>query len=92
MGRPVHYAAATRNGLAFDCYIAEVRMWGDALRVVEAEYDAIRRTDPNTLVRQKQPAYPKPRCHTDLGNVTCQECWRQIAAMAARILPPGARR
>jgi len=77
--RLVHYAAQGRGGLVFDCYRKAWR---------EHEESEMQGPLPGASTWQNHAArkftYPQPKCHTDLGRVTCPECWAWILEMARK--------
>lgn len=75
MSRPVHYAGHGVRGLVFACLSAEV-----------GRRQETRRPVPDQSGRSAWTTYeytqPRPRTASDLGRVTCRECWTEIARMA----------
>lgn len=77
--RPVHYVAAFRSGLAFDCYYAEHKASRESpIRLTKGQRHLVEKgwTPIGSHV------IPPPRKHTDLRRVTCEECWTAIYRIA----------
>jgi hypothetical protein len=80
MSRPVHYASSGQS-LAFPCYWTEMKRHLASCRVIPAV------TEPGHYRAERHDyPVPSPRKHSNLGKVTCRECWTHIAARAALAL------
>lgn len=84
MKRPtiIHYAGASKYGLAFECYRRELR------RVVAQHQEVKKRAknwmEEHSLIKMEGDSYPKR--HTSLDKVTCLECWQEIMRLAKEVL------
>ncbi len=82
MSRAVHYHAAGGGGLSFNCYATEMDAWLRTVRETKEQgVDALGHTFVRQIANPLDGTIPKPRCHTDLRNVTCPNCCRAIAKM-----------
>jgi hypothetical protein len=68
--RPVHYAGAGTNALAFDCFYRDLRAHANS-------------GEPVGKYGSRRYPVPTPLRHTDLRRVTCAECWGTIRKMAS---------